>query len=575
MISKLLADQLSMVFNTVTEADDIDIDNIFPGNTDAQAVYPLAYAYKTDFKGNKWAGNELLLSVIKKLGRRAIKEILAKDSNAEYRRTGYPLFHAFDLVRNDLQDIEEWEKNLKRAIKEVFLPILQEREKLDILSSANVGYGTNHLAAELSGLSAYARVCKNGYDFGSITSGKELFRYAREWLDRFMYYMDEGGYWPECDGPAQIYNSLTANALLRTAIDLGKVEKYRQQFEKAARYHTYFMFPNLYSVGVTDGRNHHRRFLCRLSFCGFIPEGRGFLKIVTKDNYKQNKEGKRFGGEALNEFMTDINAQPFFSGNESISIWKRKDYNYSIRDDFALLKQGDWMTAVSNVSFRPRPEGHWNFDFQNLFSLYHKRFGIVLRGNNSKNDPELSTFHKTFTMSDGYPLSEPVWEYIPEKGRLEIRENGFFLMRGYRGFEGILNLEIVNDITVLLRIEANTRMSEYPVTFSLQPAAGYGRGVSTGNGRELDITEKSFVYTYDQLDGAIILKPEDMPDVETEEPGRPVKLTIPKGAELFWPYKGWNCYNLKTDRYTHAEDWTLVLKIPVYKEGTELAIEML
>jgi hypothetical protein len=131
--------------------------------------------------------------------------------------------------------------------------------------------------------------------------------YLRGYLSRFMDYMDDGGYWPECDGPAQLYNTLTANSLLRAAMDSGEVETYRSHFEKAARYHTCHLLPNFKTTGVTDGRNAQYYISTRISFCGFTPEGRRMLEEIRRHNLELSRqEGKQFSGEAMNEMLTDL-----------------------------------------------------------------------------------------------------------------------------------------------------------------------------------------------------------------------------------------------------------------------------
>ena len=273
----------------------------------------------------------------------------------------------------------------------------------------------------------------------------------------------------------------------------------------------------------------------------------------------------------LNEYLTNILAEPFYPAGAGRLIWRDGDYADSIREDFAVLKRGPWIAAMSNFQSRPRPEGHFTLDYQNLFSLYHRGFGVVLKGSNSKNDPELSTFNKSYTSFDGDPLAEPLWQYIPGCGRFQVGDTGCSLLRHYRGFEGHLDFQITGPDTAVLNITVDARASVYPVTCSLQPACGFGRGFTDGHGRKIELGETPFRASGKDLGGVMVLTPEPSPDVAAGATGKPVKLLIPDDAEVVWPFKDWDCYNLKTDRH-NAQGSTLLLKVPVSPSGAQVVI---
>ncbi|MGQ9663158.1 MAG: hypothetical protein ACUVWX_12590 [Kiritimatiellia bacterium] len=493
-----------------------------------------------------------------------------------FRRTGHPLIRGFELMKPYLRDARRWEIGIARLTHAYFLPALREREMLTVFSSANCGYGTNHLAVELSALSAFVSVFGTRIDASQLSADAMRLRpYACEYLARFMAYMDEGGYWAECDGLANQYNKLTGSALFRAAMDLGEVEQYRAAFERAAHFHTRYLFPNLYSVGVTDGRNRQAPCVDGMSFCGLCAEGRELLRLVARQQLSKTSQGIRFSGEALAELVTTIRAEPYYSTRTSSLIWETDSFTATIRDDFVVLKRGPWMAALSNFVFRPRPEGHWNLDYQNLFSLYHSRFGIVFYGNNSKNDPDLSTFNKDFMRFDGRPLEKPMRKYVPGKGHFKLAADGFELMREYRGFEGYVRLQLCSDGKANLSIHVNTRLSEYPVNCVLQPAASYGRPFTDGQGNRIEVGLTPFRFSGVQLGGAVILEPEPRPCAISESPGQPLRLSLPSDAELLWPFKPWDPYNLETDRCEKPEQWLVVLKIPVRREGVRLGIGIL
>jgi hypothetical protein len=106
------------------------------------------------------------------------------------------------------------------------------RKDLTQLSSANVGYGTNHLAVELKGVTQYLNYCSK--TCGSIKGLNKNF--LKEYLKRFMDYMHPAGYWPESDGPALNYNTLTAVSLMGLAHELGQVKSYWNHFLATANF---------------------------------------------------------------------------------------------------------------------------------------------------------------------------------------------------------------------------------------------------------------------------------------------------------------------------------------------------
>ena len=73
----------------------------------------------------------------------------------------------------------------------------------------------------------------------------------------------------------------------------------------------------------------------------------------------------------------------------------------------------------------------------------------------------------------------------------------------------------------------------------------------------------------------MILEPEENYSILDKGNGKQVSISLPDNAELVWPFKGWDCYNLKTDRYVEPENWSLLLKIPVYKNGVEIIVNII
>ncbi len=573
-ILSILYRSLERFFGKPEECDALDpaavVAEHFSGYWDDQGIYPLARLYALDEPGNPWRGRPVLLECARLMARR----LFGRGQEVE-RRAFSPLIRAYGLLRRELPDAAEWRDGIRRLAREDLLPRLREMSRLTVLSSANVGYGTNHLAMLVMGLSAYVKVFRGEGDFAETDpGGPGVVELAEEWLERFMDYMDEGGYWAESDGPAQGYNTLTSSCLFRAAIDLGLLEKYRRRLEASAAYHTRHVFPNLETTGVTDGRNPAGGVKLRLDVCGLLPEGRFVMERAMARCAEESAAGRRYSPEACSILCHLLDEIPYLCA-EGRDIWRQESWCFRTGSQFSVQKSGPWMSAASNIQFRPRPEGHWNLDYQNLFSLYHAAFGTVLRGSNSKNDPQLSTFNKAFTSFDGEPLERPMWKYVPGRGRLAARDDGFSLWRDYRGFEGKIDLEVLDPRRCRIRIGVRARLSEYPVNCSLQPAVGPGRGFSGADGKEYDVGEGPVLVSGRDLGGALVLRPEQRPCVVSGDAPRPVRISLPDDAELSWPYKGWDTYNLETDRFLKPRDWTAILRVPVGEQGVHLLVELL
>jgi hypothetical protein len=158
-----------------------------------QLVHPLAFLYATEFSGNRWFRNPALLEAARAAGWRLLAWMRETRDHTPVRRKGHPLVRAFALLRADLPDQAEWKAGISEVIGRLFLPLLRERERLTVLTSANVGYGTNHLACELSAVTAYLRAFRNDPDFGRMDpGGPGLEDYLRGWLARFMDHQATG-----------------------------------------------------------------------------------------------------------------------------------------------------------------------------------------------------------------------------------------------------------------------------------------------------------------------------------------------------------------------------------------------
>lgn len=530
---------------------------------DLQVIWPLAWLYaapENEFPNNPWHAHPTLLAAVESLFKKALSAPIG-------RRMWYPLFHALRVLTPALSTrAAAYRDGLRAAFLDQMLPELRKRERLTVLSSANVGYGTNHLAVEVSALTAYLTAFRDDPLFPTAEFGGPALRAdAERWLQRFFTYMHPDGFWPECDGPADSYNTLTASALLRAAIDLDLVDRYRPQFAAAARYGALSLFPDGCGIDISNGRTHFNFELgsaVRKCYAAMAPEGK-ILRDRAMDAFAKKIVGSDpTNGEMLVECLCNIRFRRFDDPAPARSIWAPENLTLSLSAGFHYHKRGPWVSAASTFFSMPRPEGHWNLDYQNLMTLYHDRFGVILYGANGKSDLPTATFHKIFSNSDSMVVREKdsLRKFLPGQGTCQLRPDGWRLWRDYRGFEGILQLTVRSDREVELNIQVNARTDEYPITCTLLPAMVPGQSFQDGAGRKLTLGPDPMQLSGADLAGALVLTAGNAP----------VRIDLPGDAELRFPYAMWDPYNLKTDRYEKWQDQNALLDIPVGLAGATL-----
>ncbi|PCJ57284.1 MAG: hypothetical protein COA79_16395 [Planctomycetota bacterium] len=535
-----------------------------------QICYALSFLYTHDSKKNNYYQSEEILNVLQNL----IRKYISKGSNAisGSRRHMCPLIQTYHLMKNYLDDFETELKLLINEFAKTYFGEIKNRENLTIFSSANIGYGTNHLAVELSGLCAYAKYFESEDIFDNLGIA-DLKNYLKSFFEKFMNDMHPDGYWAECDGPATGYNGLTLSALHKSAYFLDVIDKYRDQFVVAAEYYNYAVFPNLENNLILDGRMLQYRAEERISAFCFSPSSRSIYEVCMEDLERRISDGEVFSGESLNNLTNDLVLGDLESSDCSDGFITAKDMKHQFGENFGFIKKNGWIISCCNLKFIPRPEGHWNLDYQNLFSIYNDHFGCVVNGGHSKNDPELSTFSKQFMSFDGYPLEEPMSKFIPHSGHFNFEDNGLNLFREYRGFEGLLSFVINNENEMELIIQANTRLDEYPIDFNFMLPLSYGEFLKSSN-QSILLGDKIINTSVSEIGDTILFEPEENHNLFKKCDSKRMRIKFPSSAEFSWGFKRFDTYNLKTDRHEDIKDSVCICKIPIGVESEKITFNL-
>lgn len=530
-----------------------------------QIIYSLLYVYSHDHKDNEWYQNKILLDTTEFV----IEGLSSIQDSYRFRRLLPVLMEAYPLVLTLLPHLKTPYELLVKNATLHFSKKLIDRQYLTQLSSANVGYGTNHLAIELKGIVQYHKYCEK--NLGKLPGIDEKF--LKDYLKRFMEYMNPEGYWAETDGPALCYNRLTAFCLMGVAVELGEFEKYRQHFEKTSEFTAFTTLPDGRMMDVLDGRNSNASNDHLSAFLPLTPGGNYWYEKM-KPLHEKSVSTSYAVGQSLEFLLFDEKMKEKYGIKESNSVWKNKNIEKKL-GDFTIVKNDSWIAGVSNIKFRPRPEGHFTFDYQNLLSLYHTDFGEIFGGQNSKNDPEIAFFSKFMTTFDGDPVTKPMPKYIPGNGNIKYQDNVLSVERDYRGFEGSFAIHFKDSKKIEMDIFARARAEEYPIQCNLILPCGSEKPIYDANQKQIILDENSKTLSNKELGKFVYFHEYKASHLLEKGKNKKLKISVPNAASIQWPFKPWDTYNTVSDRELLPKKWYCVMKINLTQEPVKLNVEII
>ena len=530
-----------------------------------QIIYSFLYVYHTEHTDNEWHQNKILIEATEYI----VSELI-KDQDAYRKRRLVPvLMESYSLLTTYLPHLKaNYEILIKKAASH-FAEKLVDRQYLTQYSSANVGYGTNHLSIELQGIVKYFKYCEK--NLGALPGVNESF--LKSYLKRFMEFMSPEGYWAETDGPALCYNRLTAYCLMSVAVELGEFETYRNHFEKVSEFTAFTTFPDGRLVDILDGRNSNASNDHMVAFLPLTPGGNYWYEKMMP-LYEKNITTSYAFGQALGFLLFDEKMKQKYGVIESTSVWKNKNVEKKL-GDFTLVKNDNWIAGVSNFKSRPRPEGHFSFDYQNLLSLYHVDFGEIFGGQNSKNDPEISFFSKFMTTFDGDPVTKPMPKYIPGSGKIKYQDNCLSVERDYRGFEGCFSIVFKDANHLEISLSARARVEEFPIQCNLILPCGTERPFFDEEQKQIHLDENAKTLTNKEVGKSIVFPEHKGPHLLEKGKNKKLKISIPNEATIKWPFKPWDTYNTVSDRELLPKKWYSVMHINLTHEPVVLKIEII
>jgi hypothetical protein len=367
---------------------------------------------------------------------------------------------------------------------------------------------------------------------------------------------DSAGFWSENYGPVVSYNFVYVEALGIYYSASGD-ESVLPALERAARYHANFTYPDGNRVETIDERNpyHHGILLGNQGFC-FTPEGRGYL---ARQWELLRRAGKPISSDGLAGFLTDGQ-----EGSTAPTAADEGDRTFRLPGGKALIhRKGPWFVCLSAYHC-PIPGSRWLQDRQNLVSVFHDRYGLILGGGNTKLQPLWSNFtvgdasllkHVPGDEQPDFKPKGPLFHVPSAAGIKKTDPPGLGLVYGEEKCS--IEVEPVDDSRLRIRLRATSK-SGLPVAAHLTLMPHIGLPIRTEHTPERILGDEGFCLTSDEAGGWIA--------------HGGWKLSLPEGSSVTWPVLPHNPYR-KDGSATPAEG-RIVVSIPFSQNVAEHVITL-
>ena len=236
---------------------------------------------------------------------------------------------------------------------------------------------TNHLALFASTTYLAGRVLPNKE--WEALGARALHRLAAE-------EQTPDGFWGEFtdNGPATGYNYLTMCCVAlywEHSRDPAALDALRC----ATDFHKHFTWPDGTPVETINGRNRHWTVSPWGQF-GFThwPDGRRYAEFLAGIIAKGKVSGRDLGRMAQNALYCH-------EGDTAPIPQDLPRSAYRMKLSAGIRKTGPWVVCLSGLIDTPI-DSQFTLDRQSHLSIFHERFGLIVTGANSKNQPELATF---------------------------------------------------------------------------------------------------------------------------------------------------------------------------------------
>ncbi|MGJ5817072.1 hypothetical protein [Paludibaculum fermentans] len=377
------------------------------------AVLTPAVLYKQKHPTNPRYGDKRMLSLALQIGDLLVEE--NRKGGFESRPDSwwdvYMWLEAYRLLQADLGEARRasWRWALEKNIATI---VAESRAWRDVpwYTSAFIGTSTNH----------YSLWAVNLMIAGPLFQKPEWATLGKQILQRYVQQQHEDGFWGERSRltPTIGYDHLTMSAVA-LYYENTRDPAALQALRRSTDFHKYFTYPDGQPVETLNDRNRYWHVMDWGQFAfSYFPDGRGYAKFLAAHLPQHDLDMDSLGRIAQNAIY-------YHEGPTAPPPQQQLNYSRQLRIPAGIRKTGPWVVNLSALRDTPLPLSQWFLERQAHVSVWNEKPGLILTAANSKNQPELATFHERI---DGKV------SYLPIDGKLAMETAADRLSLGFQRF---------------------------------------------------------------------------------------------------------------------------------------------
>lgn len=501
---------------------------------DQHPMYPLAVAYATPGKGNRYYQDPKLLEVIVKSGGPLLENmdargqwVFAKKDGSTWGNIWMPWTYSrwirtFALIRDRM-------------------PPESRAAWTDALALGYSGIGKHELG-HIHNIPAHHAM--GLYIAGRTLDRSEWCTQAADFLAKVAASQSPGGYWSEGEGPVVVYNFVYVDAL-GTFYALSRDERVLPALERAAAFHRRFTYPNGSNIETIDQRNPYHETVAQgnVGFT-FTPAGRSYL-----ENQWTQSGWERLDPDLIASLLLYGAEGPLEPAGQSEGTFVLKEGG---ADRAATIRRGPWFLCLSAYT-APVSTSRWIQDRQNMASIYHDRVGLIAGGGNTKLQPAWSSFTVGDTALLAHAAGDTNPTFTPKGPLFHVPQAAELLDGDPPGLKltcgpetCFIRLRIQDRETLEYEVET-TAAGELPVIAHLTLLPDLDAPLQTAAGSSRATGAESWALSPDQIAGYFTY--------------RGCRWELPVDASLHWPALPHNPYRI--DGRADPAEGRLEIRIPL------------
>lgn len=431
-----------------------------------------------------------------------------------------------------------WKMEIEKIVVSI-VPDTVARMDFPWYNTPYIGTSPNHYAQWASLLLVAGRVFGNK-DWENLGT-KILHRFSAE-------EQTPDGYWGEHSraGPTTGYDYVTSTQVA-VYWEYTHDPVALQALRRSTDFHKYFTYLDGTPVELINDRNRYWGVDAwgHFGFSNF-PDGRRYAEFLTNffrvDNLEHmapqwDKWGLTL--DALGRLAQD--ALYYHDGPTRPIPQDQPRYSHQMSVPAGIRKAGPWVVVLSGLTSTPTTFSQFHLDRQSSISVFHKKYGLVISGANSKRQPELATFSEN--------IQGQIFN-LPLSSRLQMNDKQDRLSLAYNTFFSDMYVPTPSKNELQLRFVLTGRGEPAEqATLSLQLCLVAGETLETASGKRIVLGTERIELSGAEIGGTIR--------------HRGWTLKVDPNARLVWPVYPYNPYSNAVE--TKLEHAVGALSVPLRK----------